>query len=393
MPKLLTKDKISALKAPKRVSLWNGPEDSGPMGGITYSALSRFLCCRERFRLMLVEGWKVKDVFTHRLEYGNLFHAAEEASAGGKPWKPAVVAYANGLAQKYKGSGPEIDKWYRVCCLQYPIYLKHWSKHPDEKKRKSIYQEQVFHVSYQLPSRRVVYLRGKFDAVDFIDNGIWLGEDKSKGEIDVEKLTAELCFDLQTNIYLTALDNIKLPKQFDGKPIKGVRYNVIRRPLSSYGKHNIKQHQGRKLKSGEIKGAETLDEYYNRLSGLIEKHPNDFFQRWKIETTPTDLLNFQRWILNPILEQLCDWWESIQGNPFDPWETSGVNLAPTMYGIAGCPERVPNPYHFTYPTGVWNPALEGRVGDLDRYLQSSDAGGLQKVKALFPELQPVQVVE
>lgn len=386
MPKLIApKSATSATKfskldkelanRPKPVSLWAGPNDPGPNGGITQTALSRFLCCRERFRLYMVEGLRPKPAFSHRLEYGNLFHAAEEATAAGRPWKQAVQEYAQKLIKTYRNDGAEIEKWYRVLCVQYPIYLTYWAKHPDQTKRQPIFQEKQFHVEYVLPSGRVVYLRGKFDSVDAISRGIWLQENKARGELDEEKLTNELGLDLQTNIYLAALERTPLGK-FDGLPIKGVRYNVVRRPLS-YGKHNIKQLQGRKLKSGEIKGAETLDQFYDRLDKeVIRKFPQDFFLRLKVEVTYQDTENFQSKVLTPTLEQLCDWWDWIKNDPFDPWRNRRGYATSYMY----------QPMHFIYPSGVWNPALEGRTGDLDRYLLTGDVAGLERTKTLFPEL-------
>jgi hypothetical protein len=63
--------------------LWSGPDGEGPNGGITFSLLSRFLVCRERFRLHALEGWRTQDGFNHRLEYGNMWH-------GTKSWLTTV---------------------------------------------------------------------------------------------------------------------------------------------------------------------------------------------------------------------------------------------------------------------------------------------------------------
>ena len=52
--------------------LWEGPAGTGPNGGITFSLLSRFLVCRERFRVHAVLGLRPADDFNHRLEFGSM---------------------------------------------------------------------------------------------------------------------------------------------------------------------------------------------------------------------------------------------------------------------------------------------------------------------------------
>ena len=70
-------------------------------------------------------------------------------------------------------------------------------------------QEQVCDVPYNLPSGRVVRLRGKFDSVDLIDGGIYLQENKTKGDIDKIQVERQLSFDLQTLMYSVALHKMK----------------------------------------------------------------------------------------------------------------------------------------------------------------------------------------
>ena len=93
----------------------------------------------------------------------------------------------------------------KFCRVQFPIYLRWWSKKKDEKGRVSLLQEQVFNVPYELPSGRVVYLRGKWDGIDLIKGNVWLLEHKTKGDIDEHILNRNLSFDLQTMLYLVAL--------------------------------------------------------------------------------------------------------------------------------------------------------------------------------------------
>lgn len=384
MPKLADKIKQKKpIQPPKRKApLWEGPCSSGPNGGVTQSLLGRWLCCRERFRLMAIEGLKPEPEFNVRLEYGQMWHVCEEAWAkeNGESMakvRIALVDYCKQLAQRYPLQQEQVEHWMNVCRVQFPLYAEWWAKHPDVKQRKPLLQEYTFDVPYELPSGRVVRLRGKWDSVDLIGKGkeaaIYLQENKSKGDIVEQQLVRQLTFDLQTMLYLIALKHRSKDGLFDGLvkglyPINGVRYNVIRRPLSG-GKHSIRKREGRQTKQGLV-GAETNAEFYQRLAETIEQavEPNGdhfFFMRWKVDITDADIAKFERECLIPILEQLCSWHEAIveYSNPFD----SGL--------------------HFRMPYGIYNPMLEGRASEVDEYLASGSMVGLTKVDTLFTELQ------
>lgn len=186
--------------------LWEGPSSDGPNGGITQSMLNQFLVCRERFRVRYVLGLQPADQFNHRLEYGSMWHCAEESLAAKDPdpWAKLDL-YTAKLCERYPLQQADVIKWYEICKLQFPIYVDYWSKHPDVVNRQPLLQEEVFNIPYKLPSGRTVRLRGKFDSVDLIDGGIWLQENKTKGDIDPQLLQRQLTFDLQTGFYMTAL--------------------------------------------------------------------------------------------------------------------------------------------------------------------------------------------
>jgi hypothetical protein len=389
----------SPTMAKAKTPIWRGPE----IEGITFSLLSRFLVCRERFRILVCEGLTSADGFNHRIHYGSLWHVAEEAYAACKPpaskkWKETVdVAlrqYAQSLCQQYRMQQEQIEHWYNVAKCQFPIYVQYWERHPDVVDRVPLLQEVSFKVPYTLPSGRVVLLRGKWDSVDLIGRGanarIFLQENKTKGEIYEQQLKRELesGFSLQVMIYLTALTQDtgidaleemkmkvgvgKMPSDRASSSIGGVRYNVIRRPLSG-GKGSIVQHKPSK---SNPKG-ETKAHFYERLGGIIAQEPEFFFMRWRVEIGKEDIARFQRQCLDPILEQLCDWWDWIEGgeDPFR-YEEAGV------YGQY----KVPPP-HFRFPYNVWNSLLEGGSTDLDEYLNSGSTIGLRRCENLFPELE------
>lgn len=371
--------------------VWKGPEEEG----VTQSLLGRFLCCRERFRLLVVKGFKPEDAFNVRLEYGNLWHACEEAHAAGLPITDKLLAYCKQLAKQYPLQAEQVEHWYNVCKLQFPIYVEWWEKHPDTLQRTPISQEQVFSVPYVLPyTGRIVRLRGKFDAVDLIGRGRlageYLQENKTKGDIVARTMQRQLTFDLQTMLYLIALKSMRS----NPSKVKGVRYNVVRRPLSG-GKHSIKQLEGtqgarcnlksckkepdpscEKCRGSGRYGArppEKLHEYYSRLADLIKNDSVDpvtkdhhYFMRWKVEISDRDIEKFKQECLDPVLEQLCDWWTCINGGTIT--------------------HDVSRYQHYRLPYGIYNPTTEGIRSEVDEYLESGSELGLRRVDNLFPEL-------
>ena len=380
----MSKVKLNLTKAKTSGTLWEGPEGKGKNGGITFSALSKFLTCRERFRVAMIEGVKPEEKFNHRLEYGQMWHTCEEALAASTEWKQtdwnaALLFYCQTLSKKFPMDREQINHWYQICKRQFPLYIKYWVKHADVKNRVPLLQEQVFDVPYLLPSGRVVRLRGKWDSVDLLKNqgGIFLKENKTKGDIDEMGLKRQLTFDLQTMIYLCALEKYdwvgtpygppqgktaKLPTILP--PIKGVVYNVVRRPLSG-GKGSIRRHQATNTKLEE-----PLDSFYDRAIQYVKDEPETYFMRWTVNVGQHDIDRFKRECLNPILEQLCVWYERVtcptgEAAPFD-----------SAFG-----------WHWRHPFGAVNSIDEYGFGEVDEYLNSGSMVGLRKVDKLFTELQ------
>lgn len=348
-------------------SVWKGPYEDG----ITFSLLSKFINCRERFRLYTIEGLQPEKGFNHRIQYGNMWHVCEEHLAKGKDWKEPLKQYCKGLCTQYPLEQSHISQWYNVCLIQFPIYVEHWKGQKDVLDRKSVFQEKVFDVKYHLQCNdRIVRLRGKWDSVDLIgrsDKRLYIQENKSKGDINESQILKQLPFDLQSMIYMLSLQLTKTSMPLHKLlqyPLGGIRYNVIRRPLSG-GKGTIVQHKPtKKNPSGESK-----EEYYSRLGDIIKENASYFFMRWKVEFNATDVTNFCKMCLNPLLEQLCDWWEWMEHNEFD------IKRAKR------------NKYHWQHPYGVYNVLDEGGSTDYDEYLRGQGRSGLVDVTSLFTELE------
>lgn len=349
-------------------TLWEGPESDGVNGGVTQSLLGKFKVCRERTRLLVVEGYRTRERFNSSIEYGNMWHLCEECLASGQDWTSSLRELCNGLLRKYPNDQEDIDKWYNCCKIQFPVYVGYWKTHPDVKSRTPVYQEEAFCVPYELPTGRVVHLKGKFDSVDRIKingkEGVYLQENKTKGDPKERDLLNQLQYDNQTMFYLIALKTLLEIEEKNGK-VKGVRYNVVRKPLSG-GKGSIRRHKPtKKNPEGESKA-----HYYQRLRAIIEEDPGNFFMRFLVDVSPTDVRKYEKQTLIPLLEQICMWWD---------WVSSKE----------GRKEPFANSIHWRNPYGIFDPLSTGNAkidGDVDNYLNTGNEVGLERSEVMFPEL-------
>jgi hypothetical protein len=407
MPQLLTQALADMLDEQTQ-PVWLGPCAEGWNGGVTQSMLQRYCSCRERFRIKYVMGLEPPQRFSKAMEYGNLWHAAEEGLASGVPgaWSSKVDDYGSKLMQKYPMDREQVHLWWRICLMQFSEYVDHWASHPDVVDRVPLMQEQVFDVRYRLPSGRVARLRGKFDSVDLIPSasGIYIQENKSKSEVDELDLRRTLSFDIQTLLYHVALQHFDWRQVMDITSEKsvvsiwksmpdicGVRYNVIRRPLSG-GEGTIRQHKakttketrskkdGRILKPSVHTPAETTEEFVERLrSDYINAEPEKWFMRLQSRVSEADVLAYRKQFLDPILENLADdaeWFISCLTDGRDHW-----NYMDRAEKFPHHQQR-----HFRWPFGVWD-AIGGGTTEYDHMLATGSAGGLCRVDKLFPELE------
>lgn len=375
--------KESGARAPKKRTspLWEGPEGEGVNGGISYSLLSRWLCCKERFRLYTVEGLRQSSSFYAPIEYGNMWHLCEEywakevngafVSPSGRTSSLAfgpLKDYCQQLCRLYPTQQEQVNHWYGMCRAQFPLYIKHWESHPDQGNKTPLLQEYAFNVTYKLPSGRIIRLRGKWDSIDIVDGKLVIQENKTKSQINIPKLTHELSFDLQSMLYVTALSEKQsgkffLPpyhafwnrsnKKWRELPIAGIRYNVVRRSAHKSPESMVKKIQ-EDNKSGRI---------------------SEWFARWNVGITERDIKKFRHEFLDPALECLCQWWDMVKAaetrkcSPFDLHN---------------------NYMHWRHPFGVYNVLDEGGSSEVDSYLESGSEVGLQRVENLFPELQEIE---
>ena len=223
-------------------------------------------------------------------------------------------------------------------------------------------------------------LRGKFDSVDLISGSIYLQENKTKGNIDKLQIERQLHFDLQTMLYIIALlHNLEDHNEWDNYPFKGVRYNVVRRPLSG-GVGNIKPHAAKYTKNSTIP-AETDEEFYERLRrDYIADDPSYWFFRVRSEISARDIQVFCDTCLDPLLETLCRWYDEIT-------DVVRKNIMDSYYHTHYVECNGQAPMNYRTPFGVWSALEEGGATEYDAYLDNGSEAGLGRVETLFEELR------
>lgn len=417
MPKIPLSKKLKSASINQPVKpLWDGPESDSDNGGVTQGLLCKFLNDREKLRVLAIEGLRPKEDFSHYLHYGQMWHTCEQALSGvhinrdprgskdadqalqAAACQVALVKYCQGLAAQFPMKQAEIMHWYNICRVQFPCYIDWWKKHPQIVDREPLMQEVSFNVKYRLPSGRTVILRGKWDEVDICgkpvgdsDYGIWLQENKTKGELDAKILRRQLTFDLQTMLYLVALDEEqdnsfwrRANKRWRNIPIRGVRYNLVRRPLAG-GKGSIRQ-----------KKNQSEAEFYEELGGIIQGAvgqewgvmPDEhyFFMRWNVNITPMDIQKFKDQTLNPLLEELCDWyaWMISAKTPIDVWNPERQLLIKFGDGCDRAYRTISSSVHYRTPLGVYFD--NDRISPEDEYISSGDRLGLERQTVMYREL-------
>lgn len=337
---------------PRAVPLWDGPTINSPNGGISFSLISRWLTCKERFRIQVVDGLVARPTFNAAMDYGSMWHICEQNYARQADWIAHLSEYTKTLMRNYPGQQQQIRHWYSLCQAQFPIYVDYWQRHDrhhKETKIEPLLQEQTFNIPYVLPSSRTVYLKGKWDSVYLFQDKLWLQENKTKSSIDLVKLQRQLSFDLQTMMYIIALkEDAALIQQ--RRDIAGVRYNVIRRSA-----HKSTQSMVAKIQEDSGNG---------RIS--------EWFARQETRISERDIETFKHQCLNPILETICNWWA---------WVTSPEGRKDS-FAIEGYTS-----YHWRHPFGIRNIIDEGGATDLDYYITTGSKVGLVEATTLFPELE------
>lgn len=317
--------------------------------GVTYTFLAQWLGCRESARLAYVEGLS-KSGMAEALEFGSAVHHCLERLADGTidrdspdPTAELALFARQRLAQMGKLSSRELGAFKRLMAVAggiFPLYCHYWQQKGGiefDPNAEFVYHEKSFIVDHVLPSGRVVKLRGRWDGVFRNSSGkLWILEHKTRSFIDAEGITSYLPHDLQTMMYVHALQLHLQQETGCWEEIEGVVFDVIKRPGF---KHTDK---------------ETLEEHVERvIAAVAEKRP-EYFMRWHVTFSPGSLEDWLTSTLNPILQQVCDWWDSIKADPFNPHRLGS------------------NPLHYTNPEHLYT--KYGRSEYFEKLTRGSDYG-------------------
>lgn len=163
------------------------------------------------------------------------------------------------------------------------IYCRHWSS---DFKRKWLKLESEFKFPMEVThaNTRVyrTFLRGKIDGV-FDQKGLSVFETKTKSRLNEDVMGDWLPIELQLNIYLNAVR-----RTFNRVP-RRVQYNIVRRP----GLRQTKR--------------ETTKAFYQRVLRDIEKRPDWYFIRMRVDVSQKELDAFDMKLYS-IVAEFCAWW-------------------------------------------------------------------------------------
>lgn len=297
-----------------RQSLWRGPCDDSENGGVTADLLKRFLDCPERTRLRYVEGLVPEPRFDHKKVFARLFATVKrEYEARGQVAAALDDAYdeCDEIAAEFPG--PEttelLTHWFNVLVPTFAGYVRHRQENDiDQGASRSLKRLVDVATSvitdYDLPSGRKVYLKAEECPSWLVGVGPTayhrIARSVVKGDLDPERLKNTARMDLDTMFSVVVM----------GGKIGEVYYDCVRRPLSG-GKGSIKRNKPTKSNPE----GETATSFYSRLRDtVLDADPAHWYPHFLVELEPSDVDEFRRRCLNPVLERLCDWYEEIHTN-------------------------------------------------------------------------------
>jgi hypothetical protein len=283
--------------------------------GISFSLLSRFVVCRDRFHKYAVQGMREQGKQQNALNFGTYFHKLLEISAKDQR------ASADTVIAKVTRSKSSIAKIKTIDRLIGNMVFQEYSKHYADVKYNYFDTETKFDVRYFVHGVGDVRLVGKIDQlIRKQQNAFYVKENKTKENINETLIEATIPENLQTMMYVICAGiHFK-------KPITGIVYDVIR-------KSKIRQ-----------KNDESDVEFVERLREDIHKRPGYYFYRWDYPLNTRAIENFRLTTFDPLLREFYLWWKSIESNPLNPWLDE---------------KGQPNSRHYRRPFGVYDSLTNG----------------------------------
>ena len=254
--------------------------------GISQSAMKTFMSCRRKW-MMNIAGLEKKDK-QKNTHFGTIVHEMLDQvyqkldklpqDKIEKFVRQRLNQYLKKHADEIFVGGQQYEMEKEMCVAITTAYFDFFKR--DRKNFTEMIPEQEFAIPY-----KGVTLRGKIDGLLRLKKkGRWQMEHKTKSRWDEESGLTALQFDFQNLMYSFAADTLS------DEPVKGVLYNVIRKPGL-----RMKQDEGPK-------------EFLDRVKADIASRPEWYFMRYEIVYTKKEKANFKEQLDGIIgeLKMFCD---------------------------------------------------------------------------------------
>jgi PD-(D/E)XK nuclease superfamily len=247
--------------------------------GVSQSILEAWLVCREKSRLVTLQGWTSPSM-SKPLTFGDLSHGILERvykavrAKKVKNLKHALAMIptaAEEARQSFFKTMPRVgtatkdlvEECLATLLKQLPLYFDKWLA--EDLAVEWILVEDKFSVPIQT-DHGMVPMIGKFDGVIRKGKQVGVFETKNKSQWSAELLDL-LPLDLQLSYYTAACHHKKMDPTF-------VTYNLIRRP-------------GERRKVDE-----PLKVFAERIESNIKKKPHHYFERYEEQLTAKDVQTY-----------------------------------------------------------------------------------------------------
>lgn len=272
--------------------------------GVTYTLLSTFRRCRELARLGL-HGLTDRRS-SAALTFGHITHGALQVIytnlRTGIIRTVPTTAYMHHTLMKTEQLWRRENARASADSLQYleyamtlaeatlPAYFRYWRDDFLTKQIQWLSLEEEFRLPLAVPvwwqdEPFKTFVRGKMDG-NFLmlpKKELWLFETKTKAYVDEALISDILTVDLQVNLYAWAMHRLH------GRRPRGVRYNLIRRPL-------LRQ-----------KKSEDLEQFARRCAQDVVNRPEWYFSRLDMTLDTQDMVRFEGELM-ALVADFLSWW-------------------------------------------------------------------------------------
>ena len=328
---------------------WPGPYE----GGVTQSLISKFKECPLRFYLWAALGLEEAGEPEPNLIWGCICHVGLEHLIA-KPYQ-RIEFTPEDWREIHEGIDEYITSDWPMTPITFAPSVKNMLTLYDDSYKAEhgkFETEKKFKVPHTTTSGNVVTLKGKADGIQ-VEHGNILVEHKCKGKININQTYLESPLDLQVTVYCHVLGP------------RTVIYDLIRIPDTQWSLPPQRQMQRPKNYINSL----YEDKQWGDFPIFQKKHL--WVQQTTINLTDEIIERNMAETVDPIIDQLCEYWEYVSDSNFD-WQN------PKHYNkiFYKSPIR-----HFdaartqSYKCSYWN-YLVGQT----------DLEDLQPVKSFTPEL-------